>query len=228
MAISITKIYNKVNKINKYICDIINGSPAFSGVIEKISNLAATLKIKTYFPVYIALVLVFAAGLAWTGQAPGPAGGNPETAVHAVQADPAREVPAGSHYRPASYSPVSRGGVDRHDIYLMARVIEGEAADESFEGKVAVGAVIINRMESEEFPDSVRQVVYQPLAFEAVSNGQYMRPLTPESLKAAEMAVEGRDPTGGALYYWNPETARSRWVWQRPVITKIGRHVFAR
>ncbi|MCL6610668.1 MAG: cell wall hydrolase [Peptococcaceae bacterium] len=207
---------------------MINRSPALIRVIKKISNLAATLKTKKYFPVCLALALVFAAGLAWTGQAPDPAEGEPEKAVHAGQADPAREDPAESYHRPASYSPVSRGGINRGDIYLMARVIEGEAADEPFAGKVAVGAVIVNRMESEKFPDSVRQVVYQPLAFEAVSNGQYMRPLTAESLKAAEMALEGRDPTGGALYYWNPETARSRWVWQRPVITKIGRHVFAR
>lgn len=122
---------------------------------------------------------------------------------------------------------VSRGWINRSDRYLMARVIEGEAADESLKGKVAVGAVILNRTRSEDFPKDIRGVIYQPYAFEAVANGQYNRPLSQESLKAADMAIDGWDPTGGALYYWNPETARSKWVWQRPVTMSIGRHVFA-
>ncbi|MCL4440772.1 MAG: cell wall hydrolase [Firmicutes bacterium] len=117
--------------------------------------------------------------------------------------------------------------INRDDRYLMARVIEGEAADEPLKGKVAVGAVVINRVESGKFPRSISQVVYQPLAFEAVMNGQYNRPVTRESLRAADLALEGWDPTNGALYYWNPEKAQSRWVWQRPVTMQIGRHVFA-
>ncbi|MFZ5596560.1 MAG: cell wall hydrolase [Bacillota bacterium] len=122
----------------------------------------------------------------------------------------------------------SKGNVSNNDIYLMARVIEGEAANESFEGKVAVGAVIMNRVESGKFPGNVPQVIYQPNAFEAVSNGQYMRPLSQDSIKAAELAAKGDDPTNGCLYYWNPVTAQSKWVWQRPIIMQIGRHVFAR
>lgn len=123
---------------------------------------------------------------------------------------------------------VSRGGVSNSDLNLIARVIEGEAADETFEGKVAVGAVIMNRIKSEDFPDNARGVVYQELAFEAVANGQYERPLTDESIEAASLAIRGWDPTEGALYYWNPSKSSSTWVWQRQIFKKIGRHVFAR
>lgn len=122
----------------------------------------------------------------------------------------------------------SRGKIDGSDRYLLARVIEGEAANEPMTGKVAVGAVILNRTESSAFPHDVRQVVYQPLAFEAVANGQYNRPLTPDALKAADLAIKGDDPTHGALYYWNPAKSSSDWIWQRPVTMQIGRHVFAK
>ncbi|SHJ33953.1 cell wall hydrolase [Desulfofundulus thermosubterraneus] len=124
---------------------------------------------------------------------------------------------------------VSRGSsISRDDLILMARVIEGEAADEPYIGKVAVGAVILNRTRSGDFPHTIRGVIYQPDAFEAVTNGQYLRPLTQESIAAAREAASGHDPTGGALYYWNPAKARSTWVWSRPIITQIGNHVFAR
>lgn len=130
---------------------------------------------------------------------------------------------------PANGEKVSRGvSVSRQDLILMARVIEGEAADEPYQGKVAVGAVIVNRLENPAFPKSVPGVVFEPDAFEAVTNGQYTRPLTRESLAAAEDALNGQDPTSGALYYWNPAKATSTWVWSRPIVTKIGNHVFAR
>lgn len=131
--------------------------------------------------------------------------------------------------RPAGVTQVSRGtSVNREDILLLARVIEGEAADEPYIGKVAVGAVIINRTRNKDFPHSIRDVIYQPDAFEAVTNGQYLRPLSPESIAAAREAVNGHDPTGGALYYWNPAKASSTWVWSRTIITRIGNHLFAR
>jgi N-acetylmuramoyl-L-alanine amidase len=123
---------------------------------------------------------------------------------------------------------ISRGWINRNDAQLLAMVIEGEAADEPMTGKVAVGAVIINRTESAKFPRNVRSVVYQPLAFESVMNGQYTRPLSHDSVRAANMAINGWDPTGGALYFWNPVTAKSKWVWQRPIAMQIGRHVFAK
>lgn len=130
---------------------------------------------------------------------------------------------------PAPAGQVSRGlSFSREDVLLMARVIEGEAADEPYTGKVAVGAVIVNRLNDPSFPKTIQGVVFEPDAFEAVTNGQYLRPLTPESVRAAQDALSGNDPTGGALYYWNPVKATSTWVWSRPVITRIGNHVFAR
>lgn len=123
---------------------------------------------------------------------------------------------------------VSRGLSNRDEVYLLARVIEGEAANEPFEGKVAVGAVILNRTRSAAFPHTLAGVIFQPHAFESVSNGQYNRPVSEESLRAALLAMSGWDPTGGALYFWNPAKPVNPWIWTRNVITQIGRHVFAR
>lgn len=114
------------------------------------------------------------------------------------------------------------------NVYLLARVIEGEAANEPYHGKVGVGAVIVNRSKSGLFPASLPGVIYQPHAFESVTNGQYTRTVTNESLRAAQEALSGWDPTGGALFFWNPSKPVSSWIWSRPVITQIGRHVFAR
>ncbi|NLI13217.1 MAG: cell wall hydrolase [Peptococcaceae bacterium] len=123
---------------------------------------------------------------------------------------------------------VSRGdNIDRQSVYILAQVIEGEAADEPYEGKVAVGAVIINRTQSPDFPHTIPGVINQMGAFESVSNGQSQRPLSSESLNAAVDAMNGKDPSGGALYFWNPSKSTSSWVWSRPVVTQIGRHVFA-
>ncbi|MCL6636276.1 MAG: spore cortex-lytic enzyme [Peptococcaceae bacterium] len=124
---------------------------------------------------------------------------------------------------------VSRGAAgDRGDITLLARVIEGEAADEPLLGKVAVGAVILNRTKSASFPHSISEVIFQPDAFESVSNGQANRPVSRESLQAAQMAMSGYDPTGGSIYFWNPGKPVSPWVWSRNIVTQIGNHVFAR
>ena len=124
---------------------------------------------------------------------------------------------------------VSRGGYSNDGrVDLLAKVIEGEAADEPLVGKVAVGSVILNRIRSSSFPQSLSSVVYQPLAFESVSNGQYNRSTSEESIKAARLALNGWDPTGGALFFWNPAKRVSAWIWSRPIITQIGAHVFAR
>lgn len=125
-------------------------------------------------------------------------------------------------------SGTSRGVSDQSNVYLLARVIEGEAANESYTGKIAVGAVIINRMQSGKFPSTLPGVIYQPHAFESVTNGQYTRPVTNDSLRAAQQALSGYDPTGGALFFWNPFKPVSSWIWSRPVMTQIGQHVFAR
>lgn len=124
---------------------------------------------------------------------------------------------------------VDRGFLETsREIQLLARVIEGEAADESYFGKLAVGAVILNRVKSSAFPNTLSGVIYQPHAFESVTNGQYSRPLTDESLRAARQAMAGMDPTGGATFFWNPSKRVSPWIWSRNIITRIGRHVFAR
>jgi N-acetylmuramoyl-L-alanine amidase len=124
---------------------------------------------------------------------------------------------------------VSRGlTTGRDELTLLARVIEGEAADEPFTGKVAVGAVIANRTKSADFPRSLSGVIYQDYAFESISNGQAYRPLTQDSIRAAEMALGGYDPTGGALFFWNPAKPVNPWVWSRSIVTTIGNHVFAR
>lgn len=123
----------------------------------------------------------------------------------------------------------SRGVVrTSQDVMLLARVIEGEAADEPMAGKVAVGAVILNRIRSSAFPNTLAGVVYQPLAFESVANGQVNRPLTNKSIQAARQAMAGWDPTGGATFFWNPAKRVSPWIWSRQIIARIGRHVFAR
>ncbi|GBF35685.1 spore cortex-lytic enzyme, lytic transglycosylase SleB [Desulfocucumis palustris] len=130
----------------------------------------------------------------------------------------------------ASYVPQdggsSRGITNRDSSYLLARVIEGEAADEPYVGKVAVGAVILNRTQSASFPGSLAGVIYQAHAFESVSNGHYTRPVTEEALRAAQEAMSGWDPTGGALYFWNPSKSVSPWIWSRNITGQIGRHVF--
>ncbi len=129
--------------------------------------------------------------------------------------------------RPAAYQP-SRGVSARDDVMLLARVVNGEAANEPYLGKVAVGAVILNRVESGRFPDSLAGVIYQPNAFESISNGIANQMPSPESIKAAQDALNGWDPTQGALFFWNPAKPVSSWIWSRPIITQIGAHVFAR
>ncbi|MCL0028172.1 spore cortex-lytic enzyme [Peptococcaceae bacterium] len=122
----------------------------------------------------------------------------------------------------------SRANVNRGDLWLLSRVVMGEAADEPFTGKVAVAAVILNRVDSPKFPNTLAGVIYQPLAFESVSNGQYTRPVSDEAIRAAQAAMNGWDPTGGALYFWNPYKRVSKWIWTRTIITQIGNHVFAK
>ena len=118
------------------------------------------------------------------------------------------------------------GTYSSSDVMVLAKMIHGEARGEPYVGKVAVGAVILNRVEDKEFPDSVHGVCFQPGAFDAVSDGQYYMEPDKEALKAAKAALNGWDPTYGALYYWNPATATSKWIWSRKVITQIGKHIF--
>ncbi len=120
----------------------------------------------------------------------------------------------------------SRG---QNALYLLARLISGEAQGESYQGQVAVGAVIMNRLNSKDFPNTVAENVYQKGEFESVSNGQIWGTLTTSALKAAKAAISGEDPTGGALYFYNPDKVHSKtnWIWSRQVTGRIGLHVFA-
>ncbi|MCX7749624.1 MAG: spore cortex-lytic enzyme [Clostridia bacterium] len=113
---------------------------------------------------------------------------------------------------------------------LLARAINGEARGEPYVGQVAVGAVILNRTRDSKFPKTIAGVIYQPGAFTAVSDGQINVPIDAKStvVKAARDALNGWDPTNGCLYYWNPATATSKWIWSRKIIKKIGKHNFGK
>ena len=126
------------------------------------------------------------------------------------------------------YAATNSGNVS--DVQLLARAINGEARGESYEGQVAVGAVILNRVNDSRFPNSIAGVIYQPGAFTAVSDGQINVPISENStvVKAAQDALNGWDPTGGAVYYFNPNTATSSWIWSRPQIRTIGKHIFCK
>lgn len=124
-------------------------------------------------------------------------------------------------------SPSGLKAIDGENIELMARTVYGEARGEEFEGQVAVAAVIINRLKSRDFPDDVEEIIYEPLAFTAVNDGQINLGYDAEAYQAVQLALQGHDPTGGALYYYNPEKSTSDWIWTRKTIKKIGKHVFA-
>ena len=122
------------------------------------------------------------------------------------------------------------GSSQSSDIQLMARAINGEARGEPYEGQVAVGAVILNRVKDSRFPNTIAGVIYQSGAFTAVSDGQINVPIEENSTvyKAAEDAMNGWDPTGGCVYYFNPNTATNKWIWSRPYVKTIGKHRFCK
>ena len=111
-------------------------------------------------------------------------------------------------------------------VDLLARVISAEARGEPYSGQVAVGAVILNRVEHPSFPNTVAGVVYQPGAFTCMVDGQIDQPVADSAYRAARDALNGADPSGGAIYYFNPSTATSAWIWSRPLIKVIGSHRF--
>ena len=114
------------------------------------------------------------------------------------------------------------------NVTLLAKVINGEARGEIYTGQVAVGAVVLNRVRSSSFPNTIAGVIYQSGAFTAVSDGQINLQPQQSCYNAARDALNGWDPTGGALYYYNPATATSSWIWSRPILVKIGRHNFCK
>ena len=121
-------------------------------------------------------------------------------------------------------------GTTDSDIQLLARAINGEARGEPYEGQVAVGAVILNRVEHSSFPNTIAGVIYQPGAFTAVADGQINVPIDENSTvyKAARDALNGWDPTNGCIYYFNPNTATNSWIWSRPLVKVIGKHRFCK
>lgn len=113
-----------------------------------------------------------------------------------------------------------------NNVQLLARAINGEARGEPYTGQVAVGAVIMNRVRHASFPNTIAGVIYQPGAFDAVSDGQIHAAMSDSCVRAARDALNGWDPVGGAIYYYNPRTATNGWIRSRPVIATIGKHVF--
>lgn len=124
-------------------------------------------------------------------------------------------------------APASAQGATRSaDEHLLARAIHGEARGEPYVGKVAIAAVILNRVRDPRFPNTIAGVIYQPRAFTAVDDGQINLTPNKDAYRAARDALNGWDPTYGTLYYWNPATATSKWIWSRKVTLKIGKHWF--
>ena len=113
------------------------------------------------------------------------------------------------------------------ELYLLARIISAEARGEPYEGQVAVGAVVLNRVRHPSFPNTLSGVIYQNGAFTAVVDGQFDQPIADSAYKAARDALNGWDPSGGAIYYYNPAKTTNKWIYSRPVIKRIGQHVFA-
>ncbi len=126
------------------------------------------------------------------------------------------------------YGLSNNGSSGSTDVNLLAKVISAEARGETYKGQVAVGAVILNRVSHSSFPDTISGVVYQDGAFSCMYDGQINKAVADSAYKAAKDAINGWDPSGGAIYYYNPKTAKSSWIRNRPIILTIGNHVFCK
>jgi N-acetylmuramoyl-L-alanine amidase len=123
----------------------------------------------------------------------------------------------------------SRGGASQNnDVYTLAQCIHGEGRGESYTGQVAIGAVVLNRVNNPKFPNTISGVIFQPGAFTAVADGQMFMKPNDSALKAARDALNGWDPSGGAIYYYNPAKTTNKWIWSRPIIKVIGKHYFCK
>lgn len=119
-------------------------------------------------------------------------------------------------------------GFSQNDINLLAQAVYGESRGEPYNGQVAVAAVILNRLESPSFPNTISDIIFEPLAFTAVADGQIWLEPNEQAKKAVIDAINGMDPSGNATYYFNPATATSEWIWSRPQIKRIGKHIFCK
>ncbi len=128
----------------------------------------------------------------------------------------------------SSGSSSNSGKVNSSDLNLLSRLVYGEARGEPYKGQVAVAAVILNRVSSPNFPNTVAGVMYQSGAFDAVSDGQVNLTPNQTAKSAAQDALNGWDPTNGAIYYFNPSTATNKWIWSRPLTVVIGKHRFCK
>lgn len=130
----------------------------------------------------------------------------------------------------SSSSSSSGGGSSSNntDLNLLSKLVYGEARGEPYKGMVAVAATVLNRVASSKFPNTVAGVIYQPGAYTCVSDGQINLSANSQSKKAAQDAINGWDPTSGCIYYFNPSTATSKWIWSRPQVITIGKHIFCK
>ncbi|NPV92292.1 MAG: LysM peptidoglycan-binding domain-containing protein [Firmicutes bacterium] len=152
-----------------------------------------------------------------------------ETGSNSLYAGQTITIPIkGGSSSPSTAAPSRGSSYSREDTSLLARLINGEARGEPYVGQVAVGAVVLNRAKNGRFPGSINGVVFQPGAFTAVDDGQIWLSVTDSCMKAAAAALSGWDPSGGAIYYYNPWTATNQWIRTRPVTVKIGNHIFAK
>lgn len=169
----------------------------------------------------------------YTGSVDGIYGTLTQTAVRKFQRDNGLTVDGIAGPKTLSYLGISSGSsgngqYSSNDVYLLAKVIAAEARGEPYSGQVAVGAVILNRVNHSSFPDSIAGVVYQSGAFSCINDSNWGVEPNAESKKAAQDAINGWDPSGGAIYYYNPAKTSNRWMRTRPVIVTIGSHLFCK
>jgi N-acetylmuramoyl-L-alanine amidase len=150
------------------------------------------------------------------------------SSIENATAQPDFEHAAAAKANQKSKKTFHASNVSANDLKLMANAVYGEARGEPYEGQVAVAAVILNRVKSPSFPDTPSAVIFEPRAFTAVADGQIWLEPNANAKKAVKNALSGWDPTGGCTYYFNPDTATSGWIWSRPQVKRIGKHIFCR
>lgn len=164
-----------------------------------------------------------------TGSADGVFGEKTESAVKRYQGNNSLTpdgIAGAATLKKMGISSSTTAESNSNTINLLAQLINGEARGESYEGQVAVGAVVLNRVKHASFPNSIAGVIYQKGAFTAVDDGQIYLVPNESCRRAAQDAMNGWDPSGGAIYYYNPQTATNRWIRSREIIKQIGKHVF--
>lgn len=206
--------------LNALIIGLVQSSPSASAAIYKRGAQGAVVK-------QIQQKLK-AAGL-YNGNIDGIYGSGTEKGVRAYQKNNGLKVDGivgPDTLRSMGIADNSGSNAQSGDLYLLSRIISAEARGEPYTGQVAVGAVILNRMKHPSFPNTMSGVIYQPGAFSAINDGQFNQPIADISRRAAQDALNGVNPIGEAIYYYNPVTATNKWIRSRPIIKTIGKHVF--